>query len=339
MRCDEVMSRSVAVVGIDDTLQKAAGIMRERRVGFLPVCDPDGRAIGAITDRDLVVRGLADSGDASTRVDAVMTRDVMSCGPEDDLALAEALMGERHRSRVMVCDDDGGVLGVISLSDVGRREVSTQAGATLRAVTSRTREAAGALPSPRAVDVMKRDVVSVRPDAPASEVARLMRDEDVGFVPVCRADGKALGVVTDRDLALRAIADGRDRSMPVRELMSREVIACAPGDELARAGELMATHRKSRLPVCDACDLVVGVISLSDVAEREGPAAAGKALHRISARETSKKRPRSRRLAATSRALEGRTRQQLYATARTLGIAGRSTMAKSTLIDAIRAAR
>lgn len=330
MRCKDVMSPDVAVVGIDDTLEAAARLMRERRVGFLPVCEPDGRALGAVTDRDLVVRGLADGGRGSAPVGVVMTREVVACGPTDDLDLAEALMAHERKSRIMVCDEEGRVVGVVSLSDVAQREAS-QAAATLRHVIDRDRAASGVGPSPRTVDVMKRDVVCVGPEAPASQAAQLMRDKGVGFVPVCRADGKLVGVVTDRDLAVRVIAEGRDPSTPVRELMNRDVVACEPGDELARAGALMAKHRKSRLPVRDACDHVVGVLSLSDVLRHTDGAATGRTLRRISSREAGRRR--------VTQGLEGRSRQQLYAMARRLDVAGRSTMPKRRLIDAIRAAR
>lgn len=287
MRCEEIMKRDVVIVGAEDTLEKAARVMREHVIGFLPVCDASGgHAIGAVTDRDLIVRGLAEGLSPTSPIADVMTSEVVSCGPFDDLEQAEALMARHKKSRVVVADAAGCVMGIISLSDLAQHESATQAGATLRRVTWRKHDSIQTRSRPKCVDVMKREVAHVGPDDQVLRAAQLMRDRDVGFLPVCQADGKIVGVITDRDLAVRVVADRLDPTTAVRQVMNREVVACAADDDLTRAEDLMAKHRKSRLAVCDADDRVIGVISLSDVAKREDrPEAAGTTLRHVSARE------------------------------------------------------
>lgn len=286
MRCEEVMTRRTIVVTRDDTAEQAARIMRDRGFGFLPVVEADGRAVGTVTDRDLVVRGLARGAGPGARVGDLMTCEVVSCGPEDDLREAEAIMAHRQKSRIMVCDDDARVLGVISLSDVAQLEPETYAGFMLRRVTGREDDRPTSGHAPRCADAMKHLVVGVKPDDPVGHAARLMRDEDVGFLPVCESAGGVVAVVTDRDLATWVVADGRDPGTLLRDVLPRrEVVVCRPDDPLARVEELMAMHRKARLPVCEPDGRLVGVISLSDVARHAAPESVGATLRGVTARE------------------------------------------------------
>jgi CBS domain-containing protein len=137
----------------------------------------------------------------------------------------------------------------------------------------------------RCQEIMKRDVESLTPQDTTQAAARRMRDENVGFLPVCDSSGKAIGTVTDRDLALRALCDGRPATTPVGELMTREVISCRPEDDLRTAEDLMAQKHKSRIICVDGAGKVVGVISLSDIALREDGARASQTLRRVSERE------------------------------------------------------
>ncbi len=99
------------------------------------------------------------------------------------------------------------------------------------------------------------------------DCARLMRDQDLGFVPICDAKGAPIGAVTDRDLTIRVLAEGRSPDEKVSAVMSRDVIGCKVGDDVERATELMRDERKSRVMVCDAQGKLVGVIGLQDLAE------------------------------------------------------------------------
>jgi CBS domain-containing protein len=137
MRCEEIMKRTVECVSPQDSVQVAARRMRDENVGFLPVCDPSRKVIGAVTDRDLAIRVLADGQPATTTIEKVLTREVIACRPEDDLRKAEELMAKHHKSRMICVDTAGRLVGVISLSDIAQREDGSQASQTLRKVSER----------------------------------------------------------------------------------------------------------------------------------------------------------------------------------------------------------
>ena len=117
-----------------------AGLRRDdarRQLGFLPVVDADKQVIGVITDRDLAIRVLADDLPGDTPVGQVMTQDVRICRPDDELQAAEWKMSTTRKSRLVVADDEGRCLGVLSLSDVAQADSRSRAGGVLRAVTRR----------------------------------------------------------------------------------------------------------------------------------------------------------------------------------------------------------
>ena len=125
VRVANVMRTLFAVVSPDDSLQQAAVLMRDHGVGFLPVCDEEGRAVGVITDRDIVVRAAAtDAPLTATLVREVMSRPVIACSATDELWVVERLMLEHHKSRIVCVDDTGIVVGVMSLLDVALNDDS-----------------------------------------------------------------------------------------------------------------------------------------------------------------------------------------------------------------------
>ena len=137
MLCKQIMKRDIATVMSDVPIQTAAAKMRAANIGFLPVCDAEGRAVGAVTDRDIALRIVAEDRPASTRVEEVMTREVIACRPADDVHRAEQLMGRYKKSRIICVDDEGYPVGVISLSDIAQHESSEQTARTMRRVTMR----------------------------------------------------------------------------------------------------------------------------------------------------------------------------------------------------------
>src|SRR5690606_29273702 len=116
---------------------------------------------------------------------------------------------------------------------------------------------------------------------------RLMRDEDAGIVPVCQ-DGRILGVVTDRDLAVRFLAEGGDPDrVPVSEIMTGDVQVAMPDDLLVDAIRVMGEEHVRRLPVVDRDDRIIGILSMTDVArEAEVDYAPQDALDRIASRRS-----------------------------------------------------
>ena len=115
-------------------------------------------------------------------------------------------------------------------------------------------------------DVMTTRPRAVTPQTPLSEVAEVMESEDVGAVPIVEGD-RLVGIVTDRDIVVRAIAKGKDpRGMPAAEASSRELVTVNPDDELSDALELMARYQVRRLAVTAEDERLVGVVSQADVA-------------------------------------------------------------------------
>ncbi|MEV5439948.1 CBS domain-containing protein [Streptomyces sp. NPDC052682] len=119
-------------------------------------------------------------------------------------------------------------------------------------------------------DVMTPGVVAVRPDASLVEAAQLMRAQNIGDVVV--ADGQeVVGVLTDRDIAVRAVAEGLDPlTVSARTVCTPDPVTVAPRDPVSAAVELMRAHAVRRLPVVEN-GLPVGMVSLGDLAEAEDP--------------------------------------------------------------------
>jgi CBS domain-containing protein len=113
-------------------------------------------------------------------------------------------------------------------------------------------------------DFMRKDVVIAVPTDPIQAVAQLMASHNVGCVIVCE-DHNIRGVVTDRDIAIRAVAEGLPPDRPVGEIMTRKVVAVQEDSDINFVLGLMAEHRVRRLPVLGAAGEVVGVVSLTDL--------------------------------------------------------------------------
>lgn len=137
MLCEQLMKRDILCVSPDDSVEAAACKMRDHNLGFLPVCDRDGNVLGTLTDRDIAIRCVADGRTCDTTVRELMTCEVVACKPMDDVHDAEQAMGQHQKSRIMCLDDDGRLVGVISLSDIAQHEDGERAARTMRQVTYR----------------------------------------------------------------------------------------------------------------------------------------------------------------------------------------------------------
>src|SRR5919108_5478503 len=114
-------------------------------------------------------------------------------------------------------------------------------------------------------EVMSSNPCAIDADKPVSYAAKMMRDEDVGLAPVVEGD-RLVGTLTDRDIAMRVVAEGRDpESTPVRDVASTNVVTVEPSQDLDEALKLMAKHQVRRLPVVEG-NRVVGVLAQADVA-------------------------------------------------------------------------
>lgn len=115
-------------------------------------------------------------------------------------------------------------------------------------------------------DLMTPSVSCVRPETPLSQVAQQMKQENVGSIPVCNDNGRVLGIITDRDIVLRAVAAGKADSK-ADDVMTRDVSCATPNMNTHDAAMLFAKNQVRRLPVVSN-DRLVGIVSLADIARK-----------------------------------------------------------------------
>jgi len=130
-------------------------------------------------------------------------------------------------------------------------------------------------------EAMTDDVKTIGPDRTIRQAAQLMAQIDVGVLPVGEND-RLVGMITDRDIAIRAVAEGKSPDTPVRDIMSHEVKYCFEDEDVEDVAANMADIRVRRLAVLNRDKQLVGIISLADIALLDGPANAGEALCGIS---------------------------------------------------------
>jgi CBS domain-containing protein len=129
-------------------------------------------------------------------------------------------------------------------------------------------------------DVMTHDVSFVTPDTPVAEVARRMRDDDIGSVPVVEND-RMIGMVTDRDIVVRCVASGSLEGATARTTMSPRVLYCYDDQSVNEILENMAEQQVRRMPVVDRDKRLVGVVSIGDLSQKS-QRKAGESLKEIS---------------------------------------------------------
>jgi CBS domain-containing protein len=119
----------------------------------------------------------------------------------------------------------------------------------------------------KAQDIMAKNPSVVTPETRLSEAAKIMAKEDVGILPVVDGPGskKLIGVITDRDIAIRHVAEGHTRDCPVREAMTSGVRTAKADDDVDDVMNLMGTEQVRRIPICDDRGDLVGIISQADI--------------------------------------------------------------------------
>jgi CBS domain-containing protein len=136
MLCNEIMKRHVHTASVDMTAREAAQMMGENQIGFLPICDVDRRPLGVVTDRDLALRVCAEDLRAgSTPLSAIMTHHPLCCREDCSLERAEAMMLERKSRRILLLDECGRLVGLITLADVVHHQDSFKMAHFVRALT------------------------------------------------------------------------------------------------------------------------------------------------------------------------------------------------------------
>lgn len=129
-------------------------------------------------------------------------------------------------------------------------------------------------------EIMTRDVCIARPDHSVEDVARMMLAIDAGWLPVGEGD-RLVGTVTDRDIAVRAVGQGKGPKTPVREVMTPDVEFCFEDEDSAHVAQNMGELQVRRLPVLDRDKRLAGIVSLADIAKAERGQRVGNALRQI----------------------------------------------------------
>jgi len=120
-------------------------------------------------------------------------------------------------------------------------------------------------------DVMTKNPVCCLPEDNVVKVAEMMKRTNIGSIPVIENEQtrKLVGIVTDRDLAMKIVAEGRDaKSTKVETVMTHKVIACRPDDDVQKSLEAMSEHQLRRIPIVDSNNKILGIIAQADVAVR-----------------------------------------------------------------------
>ena len=134
----------------------------------------------------------------------------------------------------------------------------------------------------RVSECMTREVRIANPGQSIRDVARIMAEIDAGVMPVGEND-RLVGMITDRDIAIRAVAEGKGPDTPVRDVMSTEqVLYCYEDQDLTEVAKNMGDQQVRRLPVVNREKRLVGIISIGDVAQRENGKTAGEAVKGVS---------------------------------------------------------
>jgi len=263
--------RVVCSVGPDATLREAALRMEKEGVGLLVVMEEE-RPRGVLTDRDVALRAAADG----TRAGEGPVRDAMSRPPvglpaDASLPDAAARLASSRLRRLLVTEGDR-VRGILSADDLVRLLASELAdlGEVLQAQlpagsASSLRAEDAAAEMGRAVHHYQSPVVTASSETPVAELVRRMDERAVGSVVILDDDGRAVGLVTDRDLALRVVAAGLDpATASAASVMSTPLVSAEPGEPLEAVVARMRGAGVRRIPVLSE-GRPTGLVSFDDV--------------------------------------------------------------------------
>ena len=130
-------------------------------------------------------------------------------------------------------------------------------------------------------DSMTSNPTTIEPTATAQEAAKIMKSEDIGSLPIVEGD-QLVGVITDRDLAIRVVAEGRGTDTAVGEIASNDIVAVDPQQGIDEAARLMAEHQVRRLPVVEEDGKLIGILAQADIAQTGHDALTGETVQQIS---------------------------------------------------------
>jgi CBS domain-containing protein len=187
-------------------------------------------------------------------------------------------------------------------------------------------------------DIMTNEVATATLDSTVEDIAGMMKEEDTGAIPVVD-DGELAGIVTDRDIVIRCIAEGKDPAeTTVEDILTEELHTIEPDADVDEAARLMSDRQIRRLPVVEQGELI-GVISLGDIAVKQGDAdTVGESLQDISegVKEERGQRSKPQKARGGREKQSGRGEQRMEGRARTLSGGGRESEGRQAKVTPIR---
>lgn len=136
MKVKELMTKSIATLKQHDTIKDASAMMFEHNVGCIPIVDDDNHPVGIVTDRDIIIRGIAQNNDAKTRLEDIMTSSLQTVSPNDEIGTCTHIMGHRQIRRLLVVDEFEKLVGIIAMADISTTpENDSKAGTALSQIS------------------------------------------------------------------------------------------------------------------------------------------------------------------------------------------------------------
>jgi CBS domain-containing protein len=268
MSVGKICRRPARTIEREETVLEAARRMEQHGVGSL-VMIHDEKPLGIVTDRDVALRVLTGELDAAaTAVSEIATTPVVSLREELPVSQASDRMRTHGLRRVPVIDARGRAVGMVAADDMVRliaEELMALADVASEQAPAGARTEAGSPGWHRGVRHYVKDVVTASPGEPVREVARRLRTADVGCAVVVDDAEAPVGMITDRDLAIRVVARGHDAdATPVKEAMTPSLIRVDAGAGLQEVARVMSEHGIRRVPVVHG-DRLCGMVSYDDL--------------------------------------------------------------------------
>jgi len=268
----QVMTHRPRTCGPHDPLNRAAQIMWDNDCGCVPVVDPNERPIGMITDRDVCMAAFTQGRTLSEiSVEIAYGHPAVTVREDDPVEAAEDLMRRHQLRRLPAVDASGRTVGLLSIHDLAHQSEATLGRAerlrdTLARICQPRAHRSLCDPASELVEEIMTSTVHTCTTADALvRPAQLMWEHDCGAIPVTRR-GDCVAMVTDRDICMAAYIQGtRLADIGVAAAASHRVYAVRAKDSIEGAHAIMRMYRVRRLPVVDAGDNLVGILSLADI--------------------------------------------------------------------------
>lgn len=277
MRIEDIMTRALFACDPRADLGTVARVMWEHDCGCVPIVNAFQVLMGIVTDRDVAMAAyLQGKRLADIAATEVMRHCVQACEEGVSVELAHQIMRDAAIKRLPVVDKRGKLIGLVAMPELlaaAQREASTM-GEVLETLDRTSRHHDGAVATEKAMkcvaDIMSTEVASCHMHETMNRAAQLMWEHDCGCIPIVDDGSRVVGIITDRDICMAAYTQGKALTeLPVSLACSRDVQTCRTIDSLANAEELMVNAQVHRLPVVDPTGVLVGMVSMSDLAHHK----------------------------------------------------------------------